>query len=194
MDRHSLDYSQLSESLEKSQRKVYRLKDVEDRIERVAFDMVRFKENDTDQLWKVTESEDGPVIVALYDEAGQLSADGNGSVKEASDWRVIADADSVHVYYKSEPISRIAAKDLNIPANELGTVLRWLPQKLASDESLQSFVLSFSGPNGLSHISKTHPELKKVASAALHTPVKTKAPISKIVIAALKIRECDLEE
>ena len=187
MDKFSLDYGHLSDSLEESGRKQFRLDDVKDRIEKVAFNVVRFRDNsDIDDLWEVRETNDGPVIVALYDDDGR-KADG--------DWSAVSDVKtaSVHVYYKGDPLVRIAAKDLNIPADEVRMLARWLPDKLATDEGTQAFVLSYAGPQGLESIKSQYPELRKVAQASRRVPVINK-PVHDLKKVANAIKQSDIAD
>jgi hypothetical protein len=156
MERFSVDYGKLVQKVD--QPKAYRLNDVKDRIERVAFDVVRFRDNeDTDMLWKIEERADGPVIVALYDDStGALKSKSNSENK----WETLADktAGNIHVYYKGEPIAKFAASDMGIPREDLGLLVKWLPNKLAEDSELVGFVMSKSG-EGKGMIIKRHPEL-----------------------------------
>jgi hypothetical protein len=63
MPKFSVDYSGLENKIYK---KAYRLADVKDQLETVAFDIVRFKDNDKGaELWQVQSADDGDYIVAL---------------------------------------------------------------------------------------------------------------------------------
>lgn len=132
------DYDNFADNLRKSN--VIRLADVADRVEKVAFDVVRFKESDgLDQLWKIEETQDGPVLVAMYgDSEEQLESHGG----EGTNWKAISDKEAnVNVFYKDEPITKIAVSQLGIPKEEAGMVCRYLPEKLANDKEFATSLL-----------------------------------------------------
>jgi hypothetical protein len=159
MEKYSVDYNDLCNSVEAP--KAYRLEDVKDKIEKVAFDVVRFRDNeDTDMLWRIDEGDDGPVIVALYDEnTGAIRSESTQEKK----WEALPDkaAACVHVYYEGDPIVRLAASDLGIPTDEVDLAARWLPVRLAEDEDLQRFVMSKIHEDGRKILIEAHPELNK---------------------------------
>jgi hypothetical protein len=164
MDRFSVDVSELTYKL--LTKKAYRLSDVQDRIEKVAFDIVRFRDNsDTDVLWKVQETEEGPVLVALYDDNGELPK----VTSSKNDWEALpnktgSSVSSVDIFYQGEPVIKIKASDVNMSAEDFSALPKWLPNKLSEDESLQSMILKkMASANREVFISK-HPELRKVAS------------------------------
>lgn len=119
----TVDFSDLKQKLDTP--KQYKLADVQHRIKKVAFDVVRFTSGeDTDQLWRVEESVDGPVIVAMYDIKPEKVS--NASLKI---WDCVPDASSnVNVFYKGEAIKKIASKDVGPDVHEF---CRWLPDSLA---------------------------------------------------------------
>jgi len=158
-DKFTVDFDHLTQTLLPKKR-AYRLADVADRIERVAYDLVRFRDNaDTDQLWKIEEGADGPVIVALYGDDGAIKTS-ESSVKR--DWDAIPDKKAVHVFYKGEPIVSLSAQELGIPVEEFGIVRRWLPRKLEADQDLQKALLSKVASSGRELIAQRFPELRKV--------------------------------
>jgi hypothetical protein len=161
-DKFTVDFDHLSQTL-LPRKRAYRLADVEDRIERVAYDLVRFRDNaDTDQLWKIEESAEGPVIVALYGEDGELKTS-ESSVKK--DWDAIPDKKAVHIFYKGEPLVSFSSQELGIPVEEFGVLRRWLPRKLEADQSLQKALLSKVASSGRELIAQRFPELRKVVSS-----------------------------
>ena len=181
MDKFSLDYNKLTNTLNK--RKAYRLEDVKDKIEKVGFDVVRFRDNnDTDMLWKVEDTPDGPIIVALYD-------DETGALKTASghssDWSVIEDKKRLHVFYKKDPMVSLAANDFNMSEEDFAFVSRWLPDKLASDEEYQAQVLSLAGSEGVAYIENNYPELRGVIAKGRALSVK-KAKLAKIAASIIE--------
>jgi hypothetical protein len=141
----------------------YRLSDVANRIEKVAFDVVRFRDDaDTEQLWQIKQTEEGPVIIALYDESGSLKAESK------LDWEAIAEKKtaSVHLFYKSEPVIKITAAEANVPADEVDLLARWLPNSLASDTELQVLVLKKMARDNRDLFVGKYPEFKKIAALA----------------------------
>lgn len=157
-DKFTVNFDNLSQTL--LPQRSYRLADVQDRIEKVAYDLVRFRENeDTDQLWKIQEGVDGPVIVALYGDDGGLSVEST----EQNDWEALPDKSAMHIYYKGEPLVSLSSGDIGIPEEEFNIARRWLPKKLASDESLQKELFSKVAGRSRELICERFPELRKVA-------------------------------
>jgi len=157
MEKFALDYNSLVTKIDRP--KEYKLADVKDQIERVAFDVVRFRENeDTEQLWRIDERDDGPVIVALYEE-GTPEMTSESSEKK---WEALPDrkASCLHIYYKGDPIVRLAAGDIGLPDDELEVVARWLPNRLEEDDRLRQLILDKSGDENLT---RKYPELKATA-------------------------------
>jgi len=154
MKNFSIDYSGLEHKIYK---KAYKLSDVQHRIEKVAFDVVRFSDGDeASKLWQVQSADDGEYIVALYD-------DQEDSLKTASssDWEVCLNKTSsvLDVYYKGDPIVRVAASELGIPANELPLVSKYLPKKLAENKKLANALLNEAGEEVRQELYKKYPEL-----------------------------------
>lgn len=157
-DKFTVDLSSLEDVL--SPKKAYRLSDVKDRIEKVAYDIVRFRDNkDTDQLWRIEERSDGPVIIALYNDDGSLISES----KSETDWDAIPDKKAMNIYYKGEPIVSLSSKELGIPETEFDLVKRWLPNKLSSDKDLQKSLFSKLSSRNINLIVNRFPELTKVA-------------------------------
>jgi len=158
MDKFLVDFTKLDTKVNGP--KVFKLADVQDKIQKVAFDVVRFRDNaDTDQLWRIEDSNDGPVIVAMYDSE---MAD-EGKVAEASvsgsDWGAIADSEtSVNIFYKGEAIKRVAASDVGI--DDVNLLCRWLPEKLASDKGFRSALVSDMSEESRDFLLSKYPELK----------------------------------
>ena len=159
MDKFLVDFTKLDTKMNGP--KVLKLADVQDKIQKVAFDVVRFRDNaDTDQLWRIEDSNDGPVIVAMYD-TEQLADEGKVAEASASSsgWDAIADsASSVNVFYKGEAIKRIAASDVGI--DDVSLLCRWLPEKLASDQGFRSALVSDMPKESRDFLLSKYPELK----------------------------------
>lgn len=134
-------------------RKTHKLSDVKDRIEKVAFDVVRFKDGEPEKLWQIHSADDGDYIVSLYDEELQK--------KEASSWSVVLGktAADVHLFYKGEPVVRLAAAKLGVPESDLGLVKTYLPAKLASNKKLVSSLLKEVDTAVRDQLVRKYPEL-----------------------------------
>jgi len=155
MDKYSVDFTNLDNKYNGT--KSYKLADVQHLIVKVAFDVVRFRENeDTTQLWKIEDSVDGPVIVAMYDSVEETVLTAEAS---ASEWEVIADGESgANVFYKGEAIKRIATTDVGL--NDIHLLCRWLPNKLASDASLRSSLIKDMAEESKNFLLVKYPELR----------------------------------
>src|SRR5277367_4100919 len=109
MSKFGLDYSGLANQITK---KAYRLSDVKDQLETVAFDVVRFKDGDHGaELWQVQSADDGDYIVALYDEE-EVATEKTASTKAPpSAWGVLVtkNGSDLQVSYKGDPLVRLSA-------------------------------------------------------------------------------------
>lgn len=133
MSKFSVDYSSLENTLYK---RAYKLSEVKDQIEKVAFDIVRFKDGDkASALWQVQSADDGDYIVALYDEEEK---------KSASNWDVsiLKLAGEIQISYKGDPLLKIAASKLGIDRSELSKVSSYLPAKLSENKKLVKALLN----------------------------------------------------
>lgn len=148
--KQSIDYSKLENTIYK---KAYKLSDVKDRLESVAFDIVRFKDSDSSaNLWQIQNSDDGDYIVALYQ---------NDEVKTSSHWEVslLKTAGSIQISYKGDPLVVIASSKLGIPQAELPQVKQYLPAKLAENKKLVSALLKELTPSVRELVINKYPEL-----------------------------------
>lgn len=152
MSKNTIDYSALAHQITK---KAYKLSDVKDQLETVAFDVVRFKDGDKGaELWEVQSADDGDYIVALYDESEEAA-------KTASDWSVVITkaAGVLQVSYKGDPLVRLPFTKLGIPREELGKVPQYLPEKLTSNKKLVKALLSELSAEAKQEVLKKYPEL-----------------------------------
>jgi hypothetical protein len=153
MPKFSIDYSGLATTITK---KAYRLSDVKDQLETVAFDIVRFKDGDKGaELWQVQNADDGDYIVALYDdEAVEKTASTNP-------WSVFVtkNGQDLQVSYKGDPLVRVASSKLGIPSSELHQAEQYLPEKLANNKKLVKALLSMLSDTAKQEVSKRYPEL-----------------------------------
>jgi hypothetical protein len=151
MPKFAVDYSGLENKIYK---KAYRLADVKDQLETVAFDIVRFKDNDKGaDLWQVQSADDGDYIVALYN--------GDPEEKVAALWDVsiMKTAGDLQVSYKGDPIVRVAASKLGIPFAELSRIPDYLPSKLAENKKLVKALLNELATSAKNEVLKKYPEL-----------------------------------
>lgn len=152
MPKYSLDYSKLANQITK---KAYRLSDVKDQLETVAFDVVRFKDGDKGaDLWQIQSADDGDYIVALYDDEVEKTASTNP-------WGVYVSKNGhdVQISYKGDPLVRFAASKLGIPSSELHKAEQYLPEKLATNKKLVKALLSELSETARLEVSKRYPEL-----------------------------------
>ncbi len=151
MQRFSVDYDSLSNAIYK---KTYRLADVEHRLVKVAFDIVKFRDDDTSNLWQIQSADDGEYIIALYNE-------GVENVKSASSWDVVLNkvSSDLNFYYKGEPVFKMASRNLGIPLEEMSTVEKYLPKKLASDKNLVNVLLKQLSESAKKELLRKYPEL-----------------------------------
>lgn len=152
MAKFNVDYSGLANTITK---KAYRLSDVKDQLETIAFDVVRFKTNDKGaELWQVNHAEDGDYIVALYEDEDELE-------KTANVWNVLVtkSGSDLQVSYKGDPLVRLSSAKLGIPSSELHKAEQYLPEKLATNKKLVKALLSELNETARQEVSKRYPEL-----------------------------------
>lgn len=157
MDKFSLNYESLQSSI--SQPKMYKLADVKEKLEKVAFDVVRFMDGseDIDKLWKIQQADDGnEFIVAMYNDEGTLEASA-----EKNEWHAAMNKTASHitVFYKGEPLTKVAASAFDANPEEVSALCRHLPKKLATDKSLTMALLNDLSEEERSALRERHPEL-----------------------------------
>lgn len=152
MSKFSVDYDNLAHQITK---KAYRLSDVKDRLEVVAFDVVRFKDSDKGaDLWQVQSADDGEYIVALYQPEEE-----DRTISASWDVVVSKTGNSLQVSYKGDPIVRMAASKLGIPPTELHRVSEYLPAKLATNKKLVKALLGELSESAKKEVLNKYPEL-----------------------------------
>jgi len=150
MSKFEINYSGLENTIMK---KAYSLESVKDRIERVAFDIVKFKDDDKGaDLWQIQSSDDGDYIVSMYQQEEE---------KTACDWsvRVSKIANTLQVSYKGDPIVRVIASDIGIPPAELSRAEQYLPVKLAENKKLVKALLNELEESAKNEVLSRYPEL-----------------------------------
>lgn len=155
MSKFSIDYQSLSKSVEKGS-KTYKLTDVKDRLEKVAFDVVRFKDGDPEELWQIQNSDDGDYIVAKY-----INEEESVIVAAASrnPWEIIINAGDLNVFYKGDPIVKMTASKLGLKVEELGSLKNFLPASLKNDKNLVKSLLKELNNNARQEVLAKYPEL-----------------------------------
>lgn len=151
MSKFAIDYSGLETKITK---KAYKLSDVQDRLETVAFDIVRFKDSDkAADLWQVQNADDGDYIVALYQPEEEQ--------KTASLWevRVSKTASALQISYKGDPLVSISSSKIGIPHSELSKAEGYLPEKLASNKKLVKALLNELTESAKKEVLSKYPEL-----------------------------------
>lgn len=153
MSKFSLDYDQLNNRLSK---RSIRLADVKDQIEKVAFDVVRFRDSDAaSNLWQIQGQGDEQYIVALYPEEVEKL--------KLSSWEVTLSklANTVSFFYKGDPVAKIAASELGTTSQEqLEKTVKSLPTKLESNKKLASALLKKIPTSAAEELVRKYPELK----------------------------------
>lgn len=153
MSKHSIDYSALDSKINK---KMYRLEDVRDRIEKVAFDVVRFRDDDNGaNLWQIQSSDEGDYIVSLYDNS-------EDNIKVASvktDWEIVPVREQLQFFYKGDPVLKTAASSIGLSKDDLGNISRYLPKKLAENKKLVTLILNQADGASKQRILNKYPEL-----------------------------------
>jgi len=154
MDKYSVDFTSLNNDL--SRPKYYKYSDVKEKLVKVAFDVVRFMDSeDIDGLWQVQKTDDGEVIVAMYE---------TEPVKAAkASWDALSDktGSTVNVFYKGTPVTKIALASAGIPRNDAGLVCETLPRKLASDSSFRKSMLNELSEKDRLALLSEYPELRE---------------------------------
>ena len=151
MSKFAINYSSLENTIYK---KAYRLEDVKDNIERVAFDVVRFKDDDNGaNLWQIQSADDGDYIVSIYEPSLEE--------KIANNWSVTINKISgdMQVSYKGDPLVKIAYNKLGIPRSELNKAEQYLPQKFADNKKLVNALLNELNESAKKEVLSKYPEL-----------------------------------
>lgn len=152
----SLDLSKVSQIL--SGNKSFRYSDVQHKLQKVAFDVVRFIDgSDIEGLWRIQKDEQGEYIVATYDADQKLEK----SATKINSWSTSVDRqDEVHVFYKNTEVKKIASRELNLPQTAARTIAKTLETKLASDPSFVGKFISSLDSITRKNLLTSYPELK----------------------------------
>ncbi len=152
----SEDYKALNNKL--SAKKAYKYEDVKHRLIKVAFDIVKFRDADAsiDGLWQIQNTDDGEVIVAMYEEKPELEVKSN--------WTTALDktASNINVFYKHEFITKFSSSDLPEDTNvDIKKLAEHLPDSLDSNKSLRNaFLINLLTNDERETFLSKNPELK----------------------------------
>lgn len=152
MSKFSVDYKGLDNTFNK---RVYKLSDVKDKLVKVAFDIVRFRDDDNSaNLWQIQNGEDGDYIVSMYDQ--------EEVVKTASvnPWEVVSSNNSLNIFYKGDQIAKVASDSFGLPADKVSLAESYLPKSLASNKKLVSSLLNTLPEITKNSVLNKYPELK----------------------------------
>ena len=146
MDKYSIDFSELNNNINAPKR--IKLADVQDRIEKIGFGVVRFTEGNQTKLWQI----DGDYIVAMYDDENKIN-----------NWSVETDKlnKNATIFYSNTPITTIALKELGVNESEVSLFKKLLPERLASNKNLVKSMLNSLGDKYRSEVVSKFPELTK---------------------------------
>lgn len=153
MQKFEIDFLQLEKKL--NQPKYYKLSDVQHRLQKVAFDVVRFMDGqEIEGLWQIKKTDDGEVIVAMYEDSS--------NVKESTNWTAVTDktAANVHLFYKGTPVKKLCIANMGIPQSDWKSAADLLPAKLASNQNLVGKLLNDLEPEHRENLLNTYPELR----------------------------------
>ncbi len=138
-------------------RRIYRLAEVQDRLLKVGFDVVRFKDDDDlSHLWQVQNTDDGDVIVAMYE-------DTPADLTVESKWKAVPQktAGLLHIYYRGEPIHRVKTASLGIQAEDVDWVCTRIGKRLEKEASFRESLLGTLPPGEKAALMSKYPELRQ---------------------------------
>ena len=142
--------------------KTYKLSEVKDKLIRVAFDIVRFKEGPAEELWQVQEADDGnSYIIARYDTAKE--EDGTVKTASSSPWDVKVNdiTGQINIFYKDYQVAKLAASTLGVDSSDLPSLQQYLPAKLSSDQTLVKSLLNTLSSTERYQFCRQFPEINK---------------------------------
>lgn len=158
MDKFKLDTNELEGKLNAP--KMFKLEDVKDKIRKIAFDVVTFRDN-PETLWKIVPGDDGEYIVANYplpDDA-IVSQSYEESVKLS--WSVETDRlnKTATIFYKTTPITNLPLSKITVDDSE--DFKFRIPKLLSKNASLVEKMIDGLDQDYKNQVLSLHPELKK---------------------------------
>ena len=156
MKKFAVNYNQLENNLAESPR-AFRLDDVKDKIRKVAFDVVKFHETEgLDGLWQIQKTPDGEYIVANY-ENESLTAE---SSEEDKPWKAVASNDTVHVFYKEHPVTKVSLSSMGVSKDDSDIFVKTLSEGLSKNAKLRNSLLKNLDSSSKQELLSTYPELQ----------------------------------
>jgi len=154
MEKFSVNYGTLETEL-RPKTPVFKYEDVKHRLRKVSFDVVRFVDTDNiDGLWQIQQTDDGEVIVAMYDESSLAE-------KSSTDWNAIADKlGNINIFYKNSPVTKISLASAGMADEDADHICEVLSDKLGSNKALLNGLLAKMTTAERDEVLKAHPELK----------------------------------
>jgi hypothetical protein len=155
MNKHNIDYEGLSNKFNTP--KLYKLADVQDRIEHIGCGVVRFTdEANKVGLWQIQQGSNGEeYIAAMYDDVD------SDVVKHSWSIKVDRMRKSATIFYKNTPIKNVIFASLGIQDNDINNFVRFLPNKLANDKVIVAKMLNEVDENYKQKLINNFPELSK---------------------------------
>jgi hypothetical protein len=147
-----IDYNKLDKTLNTP--KMIKVADVQDKLEKVGFGVVRFKDDANKlNLWQVNKAEDGTeYIEALYEDKEEV-------VKNS--WTIEIDSfkKSATIFYKETPIKNVVFAELGFDSSEADDFKKYLPERLASNKDLVKSMVNSLDESYKNKVYNKHPEL-----------------------------------
>jgi len=158
MKHFALDYNTLDNEIDK---KFYRLADVKDKIVKVCFDIVKFRDGNPDELWQIQSADDGDYIVAKYDMDAVSDKLVEKTAALTNVWNVSTTTNGdINIFYKGFPVIRSNASNVGIKIEDLADVKAFLPTKLASSKELVQSLLKNLSASQRYELLRLYPELQ----------------------------------
>jgi len=136
--------------------KIYKLADVQDNIEKIGCDLVRFvDENNKVGLWKIIrdEKDDSEYIVSMYDEESENIISNSWSIEKDKFNKTAT------IYYKTTPITNIIFSELGIPEMKVDSFLKNLPERISKNKEVVYAMLNNVDVAYKKDLIKQYPEI-----------------------------------
>ncbi|HUU88834.1 MAG TPA: hypothetical protein VMX17_13935 [Candidatus Glassbacteria bacterium] len=156
MDKYKINLDNLGKQI--SAPKMIKHADVKDRLKKVAFDVVVFRDN-PEKLWQIVDGDDGgQYIVAMYgDETPSISKSSAGEVENPWSVEVSCTKTSATIFYKDTPVSNV-----DLVKNAVSDVLEFkasVPKMLNGNKVLIAKMINDLDANYRKQIVSKYPEL-----------------------------------
>lgn len=152
MPKFSIDLDNVTNTVLK---KSFKLSEVKDKIQKIGFDIVRFKDGNPEELWQIQSAEDGSeYVVALYNDEEKVVT---ASMKPH--WSAVVRNNELHIFYKKDFLCKIASSKLGFTNEDLSLAKRYLPNKLAENKNLVKALFKDLDEQTCKNILSKYPEL-----------------------------------